>query len=133
MKINGFKLFFKTPILGAVLLVLSCTKKPDLQGLDLKIWKSDKGGCKGLRAGQIPKLRLLKQELKGVSSNDILDLFGQPDIQRLAERNQEYFIYFMEKGEHCGSLRPVSNAKSIIFRFSAIKLATEITFQNGSI
>lgn len=96
-------------------------------------WKKDVGGCKGQRTTQLPALKALKQELKSVSSNDILSLFGPPDIQRLSERNQEYFVYFLEKGPHCGALRPVSNARSVIFRFSAIKLATEVTFQNGSI
>jgi hypothetical protein len=116
-----------------IILFNSCTKTPDLKGFDLEKWKSDKGGCNELRISQLTELKALKQELKGVSSNDIMTLFGAPDIQRLSERNQEYFVYFMEKGPHCGSLRPVSNAKSVIFRFSAIKLATEITFQNGSL
>ena len=116
-----------------LVVVQSCTKTPDLKGFDLEKWKSDKGGCNGIRVSQLDELKTLKQELKGVSSNDIMTLFGAPDIQRLSERNQEYFVYFMEKGPHCGSLRPISNAKSVIFRFSAIKLATEITFQNGSL
>ncbi len=116
-----------------LLILFSCTKKPNLNGFDLATWKKDKGGCNELRIKQLDQLKVLKQELKGVSSNDIADLFGAPDIQRLSERNQEYFIYFMEKGPHCGSLKPISNAKSIIFRFSAVKLVTEVTFQNGSL
>jgi hypothetical protein len=125
--------FRLTIICFLIVLVNSCTKTPDLKGFDLEKWKSDKGGCNGIRISQLADLKALKQELKGVSSNDIMTLFGAPDIQRLSERNQEYFVYFMEKGPHCGSLRPISNAKSVIFRFSAIKLATEITFQNGSL
>lgn len=115
------------------ILLLGCTKKPDLNGFDLNAWKADKGGCTDVRANQIVRLKALKQELKGVSSNDIVALFGAPDIQRLSERNQEYFVYFLEKGPHCGSLKPISDAKSVIFRFSAIKLVTEITFQNGAL
>ncbi|MES2797507.1 MAG: hypothetical protein V4683_16165 [Bacteroidota bacterium] len=119
-------------VIGLIVFCNACSKKPKLDGFDLAKWTSDKGGCSGQRANQITELKGLKQELKGVSSNDILELFGQPDIQRLSERNQEYFVYYLEKGPHCGSLRPISDAKSVIFRFSAIKLATEITFQNGS-
>ncbi len=115
------------------ILVLGCTKKPDLKGFDLNTWKTDKGGCKNVRINQMANLKALKQELKGVSSNDIVSLFGAPDIQRLSERNQEYFVYFLEQGPHCGSLKPISDAKSVIFRFSAIKLVTEITFQNGAL
>jgi hypothetical protein len=113
--------------------LISCTKKPDLKGFDVNTWKKDKGGCNGLRASQEADFKKLKQELKGVSSNDILSLFGPPDIQRLSERNQEYFVYFMEKGPHCGAIKPISDARTVIIRFSAIKLATEITFQNGSL
>ncbi len=111
----------------------NCSKKPNLNNFDLSQWQTDKGGCNNLRIKQLDKLKALKQELKGVSSNDILKLFGPPDIQRLSERNQEYFVYFMENGPHCGALKPISNSKSVIFRFSAIKLATEINFQNGSL
>ncbi len=116
-----------------VFTLTNCTKKPNLNNFDLSQWISDKGGCNDMRIKQLEQLKALKQELKGVSSNDILKLFGPPDIQRLSERNQEYFIYFMEKGPHCGAIKPISNSKSVIFRFSAIKLATEITFQNGSL
>jgi hypothetical protein len=116
-----------------LLLAISCTKKPNLPGLDLEAWKKDRGGCLGQRFEQVSKLKELKQELKGTSSSDITALFGAPDIHRLSERNQEYYIYFLEKGPHCGQLRPVSNSKSVIFRFSAIKIVSEITFQNGSL
>lgn len=129
---NQFSKLIAQYFLCLLFLAASCTKKPDLKGFNLDKWKADKGGCNGQRITQISELKAIKQELKGVSSNNVLSLFGPPDIQRLSERNQEYFIYFVENGPHCGSLRPVSDARTIIFRFSAIKLATEITFQNGS-
>jgi hypothetical protein len=128
VKYSVFRLLILLPIL-----LLGCTKKPDLKGFDLIAWKADKGGCSNARTNQIVDLKAIKQELKGVSSNDIIALFGAPDIQRLSERNQEYFVYFLEKGPHCGSLKPISDAKSVIFRFSAIKLVTEVTFQNGAL
>jgi hypothetical protein len=123
---------FNTFIILLLITLTDCTKKPDLKGFNLEKWKADKGGCKGQRTSQVAELKAIKQELKGVSSNDILAYFGAPDIQRLSERNQEYFIYFVENGPHCGSLKPISNARAVVFRFSAIKLATEINFQNGS-
>ena len=113
--------------------VQSCTHKPELGNFDLAKWKGDRGGCKNERTTQIAEIKKLRQQLKGISSNDMLDMFGKPDIQRLTERNQEYFVYFLEKGTHCGTLRPVSDSKSMIVRFSAMKLATEITFQNGTL
>jgi len=68
---------------------------------------------------------------KGVSSNDVEDILGKPDIQQLADRNQEYYIYFLESGAQCAKITNPSQAKTMAFRFSAIGLATEITFQNG--
>ncbi len=118
---------------GFMFSAISCTKKPNMSGFDLDGWKNDRGGCMGNRAKQVPELKALKRELKGTSANDLTDMFGAPDIHRLSERNQEYYIYFLEKGPHCGSLKPISNAKSVIFRLSAIKIVTEITFQNGAL
>jgi hypothetical protein len=66
---------------------------------------------------------------QGVSSNDMDEILGKPDIQQLADRNQEYYIYFLEPGPHCQQ-KP-SQSKSIAFRFSAMGIATEITFQEG--
>jgi hypothetical protein len=113
------------------LFLSSCTKKPNLNGLDVEQFKSDRGACKGLRKSQIAWLKAHRLELKGVSSNDIEDELGKPDIQQLADRNQEYYIYFLEPGTHCQDIKKPSSAQSIAFRFSAMGLATEITFQQG--
>jgi hypothetical protein len=116
-----------TLILGQI----SCTKKPDLKGFDLAVWKSDKGGCKNLRINQIKALKALRNELKSVTENDIGALFGKPDLQRLGERNQEYYIYFVESGDQCQKMNDKTLAKSVAFRFNAMGLTTEVTFQNG--
>ena len=68
---------------------------------------------------------------KGVSSNDLEDILGKPDIQQLADRNQEYYIYYLEKGPHCEKIKNPSSARTMAFRFSAMGLTTEITFQQG--
>jgi hypothetical protein len=126
-------LVYLQPFFFILLFFMACTKKPNLNGFDTTTWQNDKGGCSGKRSEQVLALKAIKQELKGTSANDIAALFGAPDIHRLSERNQEYYIYFLEKGPHCGAIKPISNAKSVIFRFSAIKIVTEITFQNGTI
>jgi hypothetical protein len=114
-----------------VLSFSSCTKKPDLKGFDLAVWKSDKGGCKNIRIKQIDALKALRNELKSVTENDIGELFGKPDLQRLGERNQEYYIYFIENGDQCQKMNDKAQAKSVAFRFNAMGLTTEVTFQNG--
>jgi hypothetical protein len=116
-----------------LLLVLftACTNQPDLSGFDVEAFKKDRGGCAGTREKQIDWLKTHKMTWKGVSSNDLEDILGKPDIQQLADRNQEYYIYFLEKGPHCYNIKNASTERTMAFRFSAMGLTTEITFQQG--
>jgi hypothetical protein len=117
--------------LPIIFLVSACTKQPKLEGLDLEKWQADKGGCSGERIKSIEKLKSLKEEIKGTSSNDLDDYLGRPDVQQLADRSQKYYIYFLEKGTHCETLQKKSDAQSMAVRFSAMGMATEVTFQRG--
>jgi hypothetical protein len=119
-------------ILSLMLFLLTaCTKQPDLNGFDVEAFKNDRGSCAGTREKQIDWLKTHKMTWKGVSSNDLEDILGKPDIQQLADRNQEYYIYYLEKGAHCEKIESPSTARTMAFRFSAMGLTTEITFQQG--
>ena len=122
------KIKYLFPIL---FLVTACTKQPKLESLELEKWRIDKGGCNGERTKKIDKLKSLKEEIKGTSSNDLDDYLGKPDVEQLADRNQKYYIYFLEKGIHCETLQKKSEAQSMAVRFSAMGMATEVTFQKG--
>ena len=114
-------------------LFVGCGSAPDTFGkLDVKKWRSDRGGCNGVRATLIPAFRAEIQHLKGNSANTIGEVLGRPDINQIADRNQKYYIYFLEKGIHCDHPTEKSNSPSVAIRMSAIGLATEITFQNGT-
>ena len=113
------------------LIFVSCTNQPDLTGFDVESFKKDRGSCGGTREKQIDWLKTHKMTWKGVSSNDLEDILGKPDIQQLADRNQEYYVYFLEKGPHCDKITKTSQALTMAFRFSAMGLTTEITFQQG--
>ncbi len=123
--------YIKYFIILSALTYTSCTKQPKLGELNLEKWRADKGGCSGERIQTIDKLKALKEEIKGVSSNDLDNYLGRPDVQQLADRNQEYYIYFLEKGVHCETLQKPSEARSMAVRFSAMGMATEVTFQKG--
>ena len=97
----------------------------------MEAFKKDRGGCAGTREKQIDWLKTHKMTWKGVSSNDLEDILGKPDIQQLADRNQEYYVYFLEEGPHCDNIKNASKARTMAFRFSAMGLTTEITFQQG--
>ncbi len=116
-------------LLVFALLFISCTHQPDLNGFDAVSFKQDRGACGGKRGQQVAWLKAHKMNFQGVSSNNMDEILGKPDLQQLADRNQEYYIYFLEPGPHCQQ-KP-SQAKSIAFRFSAMGIATEITFQEG--
>ena len=112
--------------------LLSCNSAPDQFGkLDLKKWRGDRGGCNGVRATLVPSFKAEVQNLKGKTANTIGELLGRPDVNQIADRNQKYYIYFLEKGPQCSPDGQKSTSRSVAIRMSAIGLATEITFQNG--
>ena len=124
-----FNLF--VAILGVGLLC-SCGSPPDQFGkLDLKKWRGDRGGCNGVRAALVPDFKAETQNLKGKTANTIGELLGRPDVNQIADRNQKFYVYFLEKGAHCDQSGQKSDSRSVAIRMSAIGLATEITFQNG--
>ena len=114
-------------------LFTDCGPAPDTFGkLDLKKWRGDRGGCNGVRSALVSAFRAEIQNLKGNSANTIGELLGRPDINQIADRNQKYYIYFLERGTHCDRPSEKSNSPSVAIRMSAIGLATEVTFQNGT-
>lgn len=112
--------------------LLGCGPAPDRFGkLDAKKWREDRGGCRGVRATLVPDFKAEVQNLKGKSANDLGELLGRPDINQLADRNQKYYVYFLQKGPHCTEFGKKSNTPTVAIRLSAMGVATEITFQNG--
>lgn len=112
--------------------MLGCSPTPDTFGkLDLKKWRGDRGGCTGVRDAILSDFRAEVQNLKGQTANTLTELLGRPDINEIADRNQKFYIYFLEKGPQCNQVGAKSNSRSVAIRMSAIGLATEITFQNG--
>ncbi len=113
-------------------LLSGCSSAPDQFGkLDLKKWRGDRGGCNGVRAKLVPDFKAEIQNLKGKTANTIGELLGRPDVNQIEDRNQKFYIYFLEKGPQCDQAGAKSNSRSVAIRMSAIGLATEITFQNG--
>lgn len=116
-----------------LLLVSGCYSTPDTIGkLDVAKWRTDRGGCYGVRAGLVDDLKASREEFKGVHVNDLGGILGRPDINMIAERNQKFYIYFLQKGIHCDDPKQKSTSPSVAFRINAIGLVTEITFQNGT-
>lgn len=126
---NMMKYLYTLLIFSAI---SGCGSAPDEFGkLDLKSWRGDRGGCNGVRATLLPGFKAEIQNLKGKTTNTIGELLGRPDVNQIADRNQKFYIYFLDKGTHCDQAGGKSTSRSVAIRMSAIGLATEITFQNG--
>lgn len=123
----------RTLFLSLLAGLFSCGPAPDKIGnLDLVKWREDQNGCRNIRAGLINDFKAIQQtEVKGKSANEIGALFGVPDRQQLADRNQKYYIYLVGSGPHCTDRKNLTDSPTVAIRFSAMGIATEITFQNG--
>ncbi|MBC8154211.1 MAG: hypothetical protein H7Z72_15010 [Bacteroidetes bacterium] len=119
--------------MGFLLGLAACGPAPDKIGkLDLVKWREDQSGCQNIRAGQINDFKAVQQtEIKGKSANEIGALLGVPDRQQLAERNQKYYIYLIGRGPHCTDRTNLADSPTVAIRFSAMGIATEVTYQTG--
>lgn len=114
-------------LLSVVCLVFSCGKPlPDLSPIDLAQWKEDKGGCKNIRTSYLAALTEQKDELKGLSEGDIIELLGRPDRNELYKRNQKFYYYDLEPGKGCDST--LFN-QQLILRFNAMGMAKEVSIE----
>lgn len=112
--------------------LLNCSSPPDRLGsLDLVKWRADRGGCSGVRTALVEDFKAIRPEIKGKSANEAGKILGRPDSEQLDDRNQKFYIYFLESGPHCQDPKVKSESRSVALRISAIGLVTEITFQNG--
>ncbi len=125
MKIS--KGFLITVVLGSL---LGCSAPPDqIGGLDLKKWRSDRGGCEGIRKNQLADFKKIEAQLLKKHIDEVGHLLGRPDIHQLGMRDQKFYVYFFEKGPHCSDIKQKSEAQKAILRFNAIGYLAEVTYQ----
>ncbi len=117
---------------GAISLLLGCSGPDKLGTLDLKAWRNDRGGCKGDRQGLLADFMTVRDQFKGIHANDLGKMLGRPDVNEITDRNGKIYVYYTEKGPHCGeNAGAKSGAKSVALRVSSIGLVTEVSTQNG--
>ncbi len=116
---------------GVLLLIMTnCAAPPDKIGtLDLKKWRSDRGGCEGVRKNQVADFKKIESQLLKKHIDEVGQLLGRPDIHQLAGRDQKFYVYFFEKGPHCTDITQKSEAQKAILRFNAIGYLAEIVYQ----
>ena len=94
-------------------------------------WQRDRRGCAGERQQLVAALDSLRRDLRGFSQDEIVEVLGRPDAQRLEPRNQKLFVYFLEKGPQCQQPTTESPARTVAVRFNATGYVTEITYHSG--
>lgn len=101
-----------------------------LEDFDSEIWMADKSGCKGDRMELRDQLLASKYFMRGLKSEQIIDILGMPDAQELYNRSQQYYIYFLEPGPKCDNAK--DNPLALFVRFSAVGIANEFTIKELS-
>lgn len=114
---------FAFPILSV--LVLSCSKMPEIKGFDKEAWKQDEFGCLGLRNKLSNNLENERQSLKGAQETDLIKILGQPNSIQIMERKQKYFTYWINNPEYC---KDSTTFKAVKIRISALNQVTEVLF-----
>jgi hypothetical protein len=111
--------------------LISCSSKPEKLGkLDLNQWRSDRGACDGKRTELTEDFKAEQKQLMGKFADEVGEILGRPDIHQLGERNQKFYVYFLEKGSQCDDIKAPSKAKKVILKFNAVGLLSEITYQD---
>jgi len=114
--------------ISLALLFITCGKPlPDLSPIDLGLWKEDKGGCKQLRQTFLEELKNQKDELKGLSEKDIINVLGRPDHNELYKRNQKFYYYDIEPGKSCNDQ---AAGQQLVIRFTAMGYAKEVSIES---
>ncbi len=115
----------------ACILCLACSPQPkDIAGFDEQAFASDANGCRGERLRQKEQLFDASQQLKGLSEDEVAATLGKPDVHDLADRSQQFFIYYIEPSAKCDSTSGSKPPLTMYIRFSALGIATEVNFQN---
>ncbi|EOZ98600.1 hypothetical protein A33Q_1254 [Indibacter alkaliphilus LW1] len=95
--------------------------------MDLESWKNDRNGCLRQRESQVENFRAIKNELLGKDNQALIKTFGRPDRVELADRSQNFFIYYLEPSPSCEQAKPEEESLKVIFRLNAISRVSEVT------
>lgn len=108
----------------------SCQQGIDIPNFEEKAFKEDLNGCSGVRKNMKQRLFEVTTQFKGLTQTQMKATLGKPDRQELAERNQKYFIYFVEPSPQCQDTATSQEPLTMYIRFSAVGRSTEISFRN---
>lgn len=122
---------FRHITICSCVVLATCGSPKQFADFDSSAWKSDRLGCGGKRKALRDQFDTIRLQLKGSTQEEVLQVLGKPDFQRLYQRNQKFYVYFMEPGLQCEGSPDASRARTVVLRFSAIELVTEVYYDSG--
>ena len=117
------------PAILILFLLYSCSPPPLIKGFDSNSWLEDHDGCKGDRNSLAQQIIASKDKLMGKTEDRIMNTLGKPDRNELYDRNQKFYIYYLDPGKECNS--PAPDPEMLIIRFSAVGICNEVFIQRG--
>jgi len=112
---------------GLIAVLVSCSPSVRLEGFDSQAWKSDKMGCKNIRASLLASFQENKNKFMDISEKQLIALLGKPDQIELSTRHQRFFYYFVEGGSQCDTTK-TTLGKRVSIRLNSLDMVNEITF-----
>lgn len=106
--------------------ILSCNTSNDLPNFDESSWQKDHNGCQEIRLDMLDDLEQVKDDLKGLNTDKVVQILGKPDKNELYERNQKFFIYEIRNAPACPDHQEDRSHMYLSIRFNATGLAKEI-------
>jgi len=82
-----------------------------------------------MRTRFLTDLENQKEELKGLSEKDIINLLGRPDQNELYKRNQKFYRYDITPGKSCSS--STGAGQQLVIRFTAMGYAKEVSIESA--
>ena len=99
--------------------------------LDIAAWKADKNGCTSRRGELLADFLKVSERLDGLREQDIKRLLGKPDGVELYQRNQKFFLYFLESGRQCPDVAVGRYGRHVRIRFDAINRVNEVFVEDA--
>lgn len=115
--------------IGCVIFCCSCTNKSLIKGFDRSLWAEGMYGCEGNRPELVQVILKSRQKLMGKTEDRIISTLGKPDRNELYERNQKFYIYYLDPGPLCHT--PDPDPDMLVLRFSAVGICNEVFRQKG--
>ncbi|QNF34856.1 hypothetical protein HUW51_19795 [Adhaeribacter swui] len=110
-------------------ITISCRTKKTIPDFDSQAWKNDAFACQDIRSKMVPKLKIIRRDLRGLTIRELMDVLGKPDLETLLAGNQRIYHYYLFPGDQCQNKRKMSSANKLTVRFNALEQVSEVLFE----